>query len=188
MAEGKKSFILYADLIHTVKRMPHDKAGALFKTILEYVNDENPVLDDLLLEIAFEPIKQQLKRDLRDWENTKTGRSEAGRKGGLKSGETRRKQNEAKRSNASKNEANEAVNVNDNVSVNVNDNNTVDERYSKLYEMFYRVSKWDANKISEQVGKFINKYPHVPLNQSGPLVNSWVSNYREFSTTKRLVE
>jgi len=196
MAEGKKSFILYADLIHTVKRMPHDKAGALFKTILEYVNDENPIVDDLLIEIAFEPIKQQLKRDLKDWEEVKIFKSESGRKGGIKSGETRRKQNKAKRSSASnneaevsnpsKNEANEAVNV----TVTVNDtviknSNTVDERYQKLYEMFYRVSKWDANKISEQVGKFINKYPEVPLNQSGPLVNSWVSNYREVSTTKR---
>ena len=82
MAEGKKSFILYSDLIHTVKRMPHDKAGALFKTILEYVNDENPVLDDLLLEIAFEPIKQQLKRDLRRFEEFKKKQSENGKLGG----------------------------------------------------------------------------------------------------------
>ena len=68
MAEDKKSFLLYVDLIHTVKKLPKEKIGDLFLTILEYVNDMNPTVDDILVEIAFEPIKQQLKRDLRQWE------------------------------------------------------------------------------------------------------------------------
>ncbi len=84
--------------------------------ILEYVNDLNPIIkDDLLLEISFEPIKQQLKRDLKDWEGEKMVRSESGRLGGIKSGESRRKKqkeaNEASASIASSNEANEAVSV-----------------------------------------------------------------------------
>jgi hypothetical protein len=124
MAEGKKSFILYADLANTVEHLPDEKAGILFKTILDYVNDRNPVIDDLLIRIAFEPIKQQLKRDLQVWESERVNRSESGRLGGLKSGETRRKKkeaneaNEAKVSTPSKKEANEAVNV----IVTVNDN------------------------------------------------------------------
>jgi len=68
MAQGKKSFILYADLIHTVKKLPTEQAGKLLLHILEYVNDLNPETDDLMVEIAFEPIKQQLKRDLKGWE------------------------------------------------------------------------------------------------------------------------
>ena len=68
MAENKKSFLLYCDLIHTVKELPNDKAGELFKHILSYVNDENPVTDDLIIKISFEPIKQQLKRDLQKYE------------------------------------------------------------------------------------------------------------------------
>lgn len=122
MAQGKKSFVLYCDLIHTVDKLPDDKAGQLFKHILAYVNDLNPLTDDLIVNIAFEPIKQQLKRDLQKWETEiKPKRSEAGRLGGLKSGEARRsktKQNEANASNSKQNEANEAVNVN----VSVNDN------------------------------------------------------------------
>ena len=70
MAENKKAFMLYADLIHTVKKMKPAKAGELFVHILEYVNDENPVTDDILIQIAFEPIKQQLKRDLKKYETT----------------------------------------------------------------------------------------------------------------------
>jgi len=119
MAAEKKSFILYADIIHTVKKLPKDKAGELFLTILQYVNDEDPSVNDVLVDLVFEPIKQQLKRDLKHWEGVKVTRSEAGKLGGLKSGETRRKKsleaNEANASNAKQNEANEAVNVNVNV-------------------------------------------------------------------------
>ena len=79
MAKDKKSFVLYADLIHTVKQLPSDKAGDLFKHILSYVNDENPETDDIIVKIAFEPIKQQLKRDLNKWDDIRKKRSEAGK-------------------------------------------------------------------------------------------------------------
>jgi len=49
MATDKKSFILYCDLIHTIEKMPADKAGELFKHILRYVNDLNPETDDLIV-------------------------------------------------------------------------------------------------------------------------------------------
>ena len=83
MAENKKSFILYADLNHTLAKVPDDVAGRLFKIILEYVNDNNPVIEnDLLLEVLFEPIKQTLKRDLQKWEQFRNKQSENGKKGG----------------------------------------------------------------------------------------------------------
>jgi len=83
MAENKKSFILYADLKYTLAKVPDDVAGRLFKTILEYVNDNNPIVEnDLLLEVLFEPIKQTLKRDLQRWEQFRLKQSENGKKGG----------------------------------------------------------------------------------------------------------
>ena len=82
MAENKKSFILYADMIHTVRKMGKDKAGELFMTILSYVNDENPLVEDLLVDLVFEPIKQQLKRDLSRWDKFKEKQIENGKKGG----------------------------------------------------------------------------------------------------------
>lgn len=82
MASGKNSFVLYTDLIHTVKKMSDSKAGELFKTILSYVNDENPIIEDLLIEIAFEPIKQALKRDLKKWEGFIDKQSYNGKLGG----------------------------------------------------------------------------------------------------------
>jgi hypothetical protein len=111
MAENKKGFVLYCDLIHTIKKLPDEKAGQLFKHILSYVNDENPKTDDLIIDLTFEPIKQQLKRDLNKWEEIRLKRSESGKLGGLKRAETF-KQNEANQANATfakQNEANQAV-------------------------------------------------------------------------------
>jgi len=120
MAENKKSFILYADQGDTFENLPDDIAGKLIKLVFAYVKDKNPAPEDLLLKIAFEPIKQQLKRDLKDWKQKLKKRSEAGKKGGIKSGESRR--SEANVHFASENEANEADNVivNDIVIDNVN--------------------------------------------------------------------
>tara|TARA_R110000868_G_scaffold128010_2_gene335940 strand:- start:555 stop:1271 length:717 start_codon:yes stop_codon:yes gene_type:complete len=134
MAKDKKSFILYCDQKGVWDKLDNEQSGKLIKHIIAYVNDDNPTAPDFITELAFEPIKQQLKRDLLKWSDIKVERSESGKLGGIKSGEARRekKQNEANEANASKlkqNEANEAVNVNvnvnENVTVNVNEKKTI---------------------------------------------------------------
>jgi len=115
MAEDKKSFILYCDQEGAFEELTDEEAGKLIKHIYRYVNDRNPEPPDRFTKIVFEPIKHQLKRDLKDWETKKVNRSDAGKLGGIKSGEARRKQNEANEAmlqNAKQNEANEAVTVN----------------------------------------------------------------------------
>ena len=82
MAEGKKSFVLYTEIIHTVRKLSNEKAGELFKHILSYVNDEHPVTDDILIEVAFEPIKQALKKDLQKWQEYQEKQRLNGAKGG----------------------------------------------------------------------------------------------------------
>jgi len=84
MAEDKKSFLLYCDVLHTVEKLSDQQAGKLFKHILNYVNDLNPVCEDLITEIAFEPIKQSLKRDLIKWDEKIQKRSDAGKAGANK--------------------------------------------------------------------------------------------------------
>lgn len=86
MAENKKSFLLYCDLIHTVDQMPNELAGELFKHILSYVNDKNPTSENLIINLTFEPIKQSLKRDLVKYENI----VEQKRQAGLASAESRK--------------------------------------------------------------------------------------------------
>jgi hypothetical protein len=82
MAENKKSFLLYCDIIHTVKKLTDEQAGKLLKHILSYVNDEDPTTDDILLDLVFEPIKQSLKRDLKKYEGMCNRNQINGAKGG----------------------------------------------------------------------------------------------------------
>jgi len=161
MAENKKSFILYTDLIHTVSKLPNEKAGELFKHILDYVNGKNPHTEDLIIQISFEPIKQQLKRDLQKWEGELSKKSEGGALGNLKRWNVdlynkvvskELNLNKAIKIASSRSVshtdgipshtdgipshtiASVAVNVNDNVNVNVNDNEDIEERKSDFSE------------------------------------------------------
>lgn len=119
MAEEKNSFVLYTDYMHTVCKLSDAKAGKLFKHILRFVNDENPVAPDQIIELVFEPIKQRLKKDLKSWEAEKNWRSKAGKKGM----ETRWKGNNDKQpitsDNNDKNDIT-SITVSEDVSVGVN--------------------------------------------------------------------
>jgi len=84
MAKDKKSFILYVDQKDLWSKLPDEIAGKLIKHIYSYVSDENPESEDLIVNIAFEPIKQQLKRDLKLFEEKRVKRSEAGLAGANK--------------------------------------------------------------------------------------------------------
>ena len=80
MAEDKKGFVLYADQKDIFNDLTNEEAGILIKHIFLYVNDENPVLNDRLIDMAFKPIKQQLKRDLVKYESVKERNSVNSRK------------------------------------------------------------------------------------------------------------
>lgn len=80
MATDKKSFLLYCDIIHTIEQLTDEQAGHLFKHILQYVNDKDPETDNVITKIAFEPIKQQLKRDLMKYEDIRKRNSDNARK------------------------------------------------------------------------------------------------------------
>ena len=130
MAKDKKSFVLYADLIHTVRKMPEDKAGKLLLTILEYVNDENPKVDDMVVDLVFEPIKQQLKRDLIKFEQKRVQWSEAGKR----SAEVRKaKKDERPLTNVDSRSTDSTVNVNVSVNDNVINNNIPAFEDFKMY-------------------------------------------------------
>ena len=84
MAENKKSFVLYCDLLTSINHLTNEEKGILFQHLLEYVNDMNPILEDRLLLTAWKPIEIQLKRDLIKFEDRKEKLSEYGKKGAEK--------------------------------------------------------------------------------------------------------
>jgi hypothetical protein len=118
MSDTRKSFILYSDLIHTVKRLPPEMAGELFMSVLNYVNGEDVCIKNLTVEIAFEPIRQQLERDHAKYEEMRKRQSINGKQGGRPRNPSLSKENpknplvfvETQKS------------LNDNVNDNVNDN------------------------------------------------------------------
>lgn len=125
MAENKKSFILYCDQKGVWDKLDDAQAGRLIKHIIAYVNDENPVAPDFITELAFEPIKAVLKRDLKKWEKQQEQRSEAGKR----SAEVRKRNAKlAERDSTTVNDRSISSTVNDNVSVSVNDNVSVSSK------------------------------------------------------------
>lgn len=84
MAEEKKGVLVYADWIEHFEALEDDEAGQLIKHFFRYINDKNPEFPNRIVQIAFNPIKSVLKRDLQKWENKKEKSSENGRIGNLK--------------------------------------------------------------------------------------------------------
>jgi hypothetical protein len=126
MAKDKKSFILYTDQSGVFNQLPDEIAGKLIKHIFAYVNDENPISDDLIINIAFEPIKQSLKRDLKRYEEYVDKQSVNGAKGGRP-----KKANETQITQPFFDKPKKADSVSDSDSDSVNDN--VNKRKRKVF-------------------------------------------------------
>tara|TARA_R110002050_G_scaffold291216_1_gene445523 strand:- start:238 stop:903 length:666 start_codon:yes stop_codon:yes gene_type:complete len=127
MANGKKSFLLYVDIIHSVNILNNEEAGQLFKHILDYVNDKNPMLEDRLLQATFEPIRQSLKRDLEKYDK----RVDVARHNGEKGGRPR-KAEITQKSQSVKNKPKKAVSVSVSVSDSVSVNDSVSDSVINL--------------------------------------------------------
>lgn len=127
MATGKKSVLLYCDLIHTIEKMDDKTAGEFFKHYLRYINDQEPKTDNMVVELTFESVKQNLKRDLLKWENIKGKRSEAGKKSAESRALKRKQQNSTNPTSVKsvqQNSTNPTVTVNDTVT-DINNNNNI---------------------------------------------------------------
>ena len=147
MANGKKSFVLYTDQIGIFSKLTDEQAGLLIKHIYAYCNDEEPE-GDFITELAFESIKQALKRDLRKFEDVKVKRSEAGKK----SAEVRKQQKATKSTSV---KSVQQSSTNPTVSVNDSVNDSVNEKVNDILKrkQSFRQSLTDFNKDN------LNKYP-----------------------------
>lgn len=172
--QGKKSFVLYADQREVFEELSNEDAGKLIKHIYAYVNDENPETEDKIIRLAFLPIKTQLKRDLKLWEDKKQVRSEAGKKGGLAKA-SNATNTLAKPSNAKQTLANLAVNVNVNDNVNdiyretVENLEVTEESHNEIFRKLWTSNIWlegiaMKNKASiEQVRNHLNEFRQEQL-------------------------
>lgn len=172
MAENKKSFLLYADLIHTVKKLPEEEAGKLFKLILSYVNDEKPNIDEfeLVIQIAFEPIKRQLKRDLEKYKEKQKQWSEAGK---LSAKARKDKKKKRPLTTVKDRSTDLTVTVNDNVTVN----DIIKKGGDFLNVVYFEKSK-DVDEAFKDYLKLRMKHKYTMTDRA---VNALVNKLREIS-------
>lgn len=112
MAE-KDSFVLYNSYYDLIEDLGMEQRGALLTAILEHSLGIEQTDLDPITKLAYRVIASQLDRDRKKWEQTCKKRAEAGRKGGIASGQARSKTkqkeaNEAKASKRKQSQANEA--------------------------------------------------------------------------------
>ena len=150
MAENKKGFILYADQKELFTQLSDELAGKLIKHIFKYVNDENPVSEDVIINIAFTPIKQHLKRDLDKFNETKERRSKAGKIGMANRWQNITNDNDVIPVITKHNKRLQAITkITDNV--NVNDNDNVLHIYRAFAHLSLSVD--DFNKLQTEYSK-----------------------------------
>jgi hypothetical protein len=139
MAKDKRSIILYTDLIHTLRKLTDVQRGQLMLTIFEYVNDLNPIVNDPIIDIVFEPIKQQLKRDLKKYEHKKKQWSDAG-KASAEARKNKKKQTLTDVNGSQQKPTVLTVNVNDSVNVNVNVSGNVNDIFNYFWSYYHEIT------------------------------------------------
>lgn len=160
MAE-KDSFVLYNSYYDLIEDLNMEQRGLLLTAILEHARGENQPVLDPIVKIAYRVIAAQLDRDRKKWEETCAKRAEAGKRGGIASGQSRRqsKQNEANKANASnakqteanaskpkQSQANEAEYEYESESESENENDSV-------YDSEYGI---ESESIPQAVGSFVD--------------------------------
>lgn len=184
MATEKKSFVMYVDVLHTVKHLNDEQAGELFKHLLAYVNDEEPQTENPLIKIAFEPIKQSLKRDLKKWGIKQEQRVVAGRKGGLARAKNAKKiqAKQATATNSKQTQANQAVSVSVSGSVSDSVSSNDDDVYKNIDDLFKRYLSNDklckavidnnSIKDEQELSKRLKTF-HKTLEERGDTSKTW---------------
>ena len=144
MAEGKKSFIIYTDSRGIVNKLSNERAGILFKTLFSYCDDENPICDDEVVDMAFEHFKNILKRDLRKYKNIVERNRENGKTGGRPKnpvGFLKTQQNPTKPKKADNDNDTDNDNVND-----INFSILTELETNQAHEFLFRLGKKEFTK------------------------------------------
>lgn len=160
MATDKKSFLLYCDIIHTVNKLSDEQAGKLFKHILAYVNDLNPEPEDILTEIAFEPIKQSLKRDLVNYEKI----CERNRINGAKGGRPKNPK-ETEKTHSVLKKPKKADSDSDSDSDNDNDNKNIYRRFAHLSLSEADYIKLNKDYTKQQIDRILDSIENFANNK-----------------------
>lgn len=192
--------------------MMHEEGGSLefdeltFGAISKDLNEDESLIKEVLDKcvLVYKLFKKdeenivsgRVNRNLTEIHEKKLVKIQAGRLGGIKSGESRRtKQNEATlKANEAELEATNQIKLNKTkVKESKESTKVVDaekEINNNFFEFFRRSagSHISDSELRHEVGRFRNKYPNIHANQSGGLINAWVANIgKEKPVEKKMV-
>ena len=157
MAEGKNKVVIYTDWSEDFQDLTDEEAGKLIKHFFKYVNDENPVLEDRVLQAVWKPMQRTLKRDLAKWLEVREKRSKAGKASADK------RQQESTHVDTSQQESTH-VNTKEQSSTNstVKDKVKVKVKDSKVKDSIYSFqSFWDDYSKKTDKVKCEKKYSNI---------------------------
>lgn len=194
MAQDKKSFILYCDQQGVFNILPDAQAGQLIKHIFAYVNDENPQSADLILSIAFESIKTQLKRDLKKYVNYIDKQKANGKKGGRPITQPLLDKTQITQAFLTETQITQAFILKpkkaDNVNVNVNDNVIIKENIKEKAARFTPPTVEQVKDYMQQQGmedlsqKWLDFYEAKGFLIGKNKMKDWKAAVRTWKTTQ----
>ena len=156
----KESFILYNSFYEPIKALKNEQLGKLFRAIFNYTTNGEVTQDNDII-VAFMFIKNQIDLDAKKWEEERTKRSEAGKKG-MQNRWHNSDNNVIVSYNNDNNVKNVITKITDNVNVNVNENDNVNVNVSSNIYTYVEqclgrtlngieyelISKWDDNELT----------------------------------------
>ena len=162
MAE-KDSFVLYNSYYDLLEDLDMEQRGTLLTAILEHSRGMDQTELDPITKLAYRVIASQLDRDRKKWERTCKKRAEAGRKGGIASGQARSKTkksqaNEANGSKRNQSQANEAE-----YEYEYESESEYEDDYDYVYESESTGRDDSVDSIREEFKKAFGRDPDKPF-------------------------
>lgn len=191
MAVGKRSFLFYSDWIETFKELPKDKGYDLLMHILQYVNDENPETEDVMVKALFSQIKNTLKRDLEKWEKKAEQNRENGNKGGRPKKPTETETNPENPVGYFETQDNPEKPVSVSVSVNVSDSvNDIEKKIISIadidsvyshYPTTCPVNRSSTGKTSKNKGKIKELLKKRSVEELKDIIDRYISDCKKYN-------
>ena len=155
---NKKSFIMYSNYRKFLSKLPDKDIADLIKAIFCFVEEEEVPELSPSAELCFIIISDQIKRDMEKYEKVCEQRAIAGRLGGMKTQEKRKKEeekdNQAKGSKCQQNVA------------NASKCQQMLAKGSKTKQMGSKTSKWVANQADNDNDIAIDKNIDIDINNN----------------------
>lgn len=178
MTDNQKSFLLYVDNYELIEDLTNEEKGQWIEAVFLYKR-EGKITEfpkGSLLKTAFKVTKNHLDRDSQAWEESRSRRAEAGKKGGLK-----------RASNAKQKKAEPPTGI-------ATDTPTIDNPPTKQQIQDHSgillplIDKTDYNVPLPKIKKWSEAYPSVDVDQELKKMAAWLTSNPTKKKTRKGID